>query len=74
VAGDLVGLPEIRRDEAAKHRDVDGFGGDEDVLMVAPVCIAERVGVDAVLLRGLFLIKGHRWQIFAASCWLASST
>ena len=31
--------------------------------MVAPVCIAERVGVGAALSRCRFLTKGHRWQI-----------
>src|SRR5262249_38320415 len=31
--------------------------------MVAPVCIAERVGVGAALSRCRFLTRGHRWQI-----------
>jgi hypothetical protein len=32
--------------------------------VAAPVCIAEQVGVGAILSRCRFLTKGHRWQIF----------
>lgn len=33
---------------------------------VAPICIAEQVGISAALSRYLFLTKGYRWQIFIA--------
>ncbi|MBO0756317.1 MAG: hypothetical protein J2P54_10685 [Bradyrhizobiaceae bacterium] len=34
--------------------------------VVAPVCIAEKVGLGSVLSRCRFLTKGHRWQISVA--------